>query len=140
MVNPRALGDPSVAGYKQLLRDFIERRPSGTRQRIAQALGTHKSFVSQVTNPTLKVPLPAPHVATIFKICHFSTEEREAFLAAYRVAHPNQAAALERDQAPETQVVKIEVPLLKDPARQAQLVATIEDMAAKLIALARLPD
>ncbi len=136
MANPRPSGDPSVAGYKQLLRDFIERRPSGTRQRIALALGTHKSFVSQVTNPVLPVPLPAPHVATIFKICHFSAEERDAFLEAYRIAHPNQAAALEKGEMAGHQVLRIELPQLKDPARQARLAEAIEDMAAKLIALA----
>ena len=64
----KTAADQSVATYKQLLREYIDRRPSGTRQRIAKALGTHKSFVSQITNPALRVPLPAPHVASIFKI------------------------------------------------------------------------
>lgn len=126
-----------VVAYKQLLRDYIDRRPSGTRQRVALALGTHKSFVSQITNPAYRVPLPAQHVATIFKICHFSPEERGKFLDAYRLAHPNQAASLEAEQSGATRTVKIEVPAFHDPRRQEQLVEAIQDVAQKLIALAR---
>jgi hypothetical protein len=45
-------------------------------------LGTHKSFISQITNPTYRVPVPARHVAAIMRICHFVPEERRAFLDA----------------------------------------------------------
>ncbi|WP_282605206.1 hypothetical protein [Pelagibius sp. Alg239-R121] len=127
----------SVATYKQILREFIDRRPSGTRQRIAKALGTHKSFVSQITNPALRVPLPAPHVASIFKICHFSPEERGCFLDAYRIAHPNQAAALESEEVSGKRIVMIELPDFEDPGKQERLAEAIEDIAAKMIALAR---
>ena len=133
---PQATDQPVVA-YKQLLRDYIDRRPSGTRQRVALALGTHKSFVSQITNPAYRVPLPAQHVATIFKICHFSPEERGRFLDAYRLAHPNQAASLEAEQSGATRSLKIEVPAFRDPRRQEQVAEAIQDIAQKLIALAR---
>ena len=133
----KSAADQSVATYKQILREFIDRRPSGTRQRIAKALGTHKSFVSQITNPALRVPLPAPHVASIFKICHFSPEERETFLDAYRIAHPNQAAALESEQASGKRIVMIELPEFKDPGKQERLADAIQEVAAKMIALAR---
>ena len=46
--------DDAVAAYKQILRECIDRRPSGTRQKIALALGKHKSFVSQMTNPAYR--------------------------------------------------------------------------------------
>ncbi len=133
----KAAADQSVATYKQLLREYIDRRPSGTRQRIAKALGTHKSFVSQITNPALRVPLPAPHVASIFKICHFSPEERESFLDAYRIAHPNQAAALESEQLSGKRIVMIELPQFKDSAKQDRLADAIQEVADRMIALAR---
>lgn len=136
-VGLKAAGDQSVATYKQLLREYIDRRPSGTRQRIAKVLGTHKSFVSQITNPALRVPLPAPHVASIFKICHFSPEERESFLDAYRIAHPNQAAALESEQLSGKRIVMIELPQFKDPAKQDRLADAIQEVADRMIALAR---
>ena len=85
--------EDALAAYKALLRDLINQRPSGTRQRIAKVLGTHKSFISQVTNPALKVPLPAQHVEPIFRICHFSTEEQRSFLKLYRQAHPSQTVS-----------------------------------------------
>ena len=70
-----------VRAYKQHLQACIDRRPSGTRQKIAGALGKHKSFVSQITNPAYPSPVPPHHLTTIFEICHFSAEERSAFMA-----------------------------------------------------------
>ncbi|MDJ0971834.1 MAG: hypothetical protein QNJ06_18205 [Kiloniellales bacterium] len=127
----------AVGAYKSLLKTFLERRPSGTRQRIAEALGTHKSFVSQITNPNYRVPLPAQHVASIMKICHFSPEERRAFLAAYRKAHPQQAVFPEEVAATGRRVVQIEIPAFDDPKRQAEVAEAIEELARRLIALAR---
>ena len=80
-----------IAGYKTLLRSVIERRPSGLRGRLAMALGKHKSFVSQITNPSYTVPIPATDLTTIFEICHLAPAEREQFLALYREAHPERA-------------------------------------------------
>jgi hypothetical protein len=77
-----------IAAYKAILKDYIDRRPAGMRARIAAAIGKHKSFVSQLTNPIYPVPVPARHVSTIVEICHFSAEERKTFLKAYALAHP----------------------------------------------------
>ena len=131
-------GDGPVAAYKRLLRAYLDRRPSGTRQRLAAALGTHKSFVSQITNPAYRVPLPAQHVARIMAICRFSPEEREAFLAAWRAAHPEQPSGPE-SSGPESSddgVVRIEVPEFGDPARRREVAELIRDMAERIIALA----
>ena len=46
---------------KQHLQACIDRRPSGTRQKIAGALGKPKSFVSQITNPAYPSPVPPHH-------------------------------------------------------------------------------
>lgn len=81
-----------VAAYKRLLQDYLDRRPSGMRLQIARAMGKHRSFVSQITNPAYSIPIPARHLETIFRICHFSPTERKTFLAAYAEAHPNQQA------------------------------------------------
>ena len=76
-----------IRAYKVLLLQVLEQRPSGTRQRLADALGKHRSFVTQITSPSYATPIPQKHLATIFNVCHFSAAEREAFLAAYRKAH-----------------------------------------------------
>ena len=128
-------GDDPVAAYKRLLKTYLDRRPSGTRQRIAQALGTHKSFVSQIANPAYRVPLPAQHVRTILRICHFSPEEERAFLAAYARAHPSPEPLAA--PAPTPRVLRIELPDLGDPVRQRKLAETIEELAERIIALAR---
>ena len=133
---PRPNTERAVVAYKTLLRDFIDRRPSGTRQRLAVALGTHKSFISQITNPAYRIPLPAQHVATIIKICHFSPEERSLFLEAFRAAHPNQAGALESGQANGGRILEIEIPPFRDPGRQDRVTETIREMAKRIIALA----
>jgi len=128
-----AVGDP-VGDYKRLLRRIIDSRPSGMRVRIARALGKHKSFVSQITNPAYAVPLPARHLETIFEICHFSPEERQQFLAAYTRAHPDTARRLAppgRSARP-TRTVDIEVPDLGDATLQAEFEDTLRRFVAGL--------
>lgn len=132
----RSQTEQAVIAYKTLLREFIDRRPSGTRQRLAAALGTHKSFISQITNPAYRIPLPAQHVATIFKICHFAPEERSAFMEPFRAAHPNQARALELDSPGGSRTLQIEIPPFQDPARQERVAETIQAVAKRIIALA----
>src|SRR2546423_9483466 len=84
--------DPApIAVYKTILRDCIDRRPAGLRARLADAMGKHKSFVSQLTNPIYPMPVPARHIETIFEICHFSPEERRSLLKAYARAHQEKA-------------------------------------------------
>ncbi len=133
--------DNPVAAYKHLLREMIDRRPSGTRLKIARALGKHKSFVSQIINPAYTVPVPAKHLATIFDLCHFSGEERRLFLDAYDRAHPGRQAEpreIEPEAAdPDIDVLEIQIPVLSDPRRRADLIDTIRQFADHAIALAR---
>ena len=84
----------SVQAYKRILQEVLDRRPSGTRQRLAQALERNRSFITQISNPSYAVPIPAPHVVAILEICHFSNLERAAFLDAYRTAHPRSLVAV----------------------------------------------
>jgi hypothetical protein len=122
-----------VAVYKTLLRDVLDRRPSGTRQRLAVALGTNRSFISQITNPAYDVPVPAQHIGTIFEVCHLSAAERAAFLGAYRRAHPRRL--LEPMAAPRTRMVVLSVPDLGPAANRAfdsRLSAFAADLAQEL--------
>jgi hypothetical protein len=90
----------AVAAYKRVLQEVLDKRPSGTRQRLADALKRNRSFVTQIANPAYAVPIPARHVATIFGVCHFSPVERAAFLDAYHLAHPRSPVAVsERSRA-----------------------------------------
>jgi hypothetical protein len=83
-----------VQVYKRILQEVLDRRPSGTRQRLADVLQRNRSFITQIANPAYAVPVPSRHVATIFEVCHFSPGERAAFLEAYHLAHPRSLVAV----------------------------------------------
>lgn len=85
---PEPTGQEAVAAYKRILATVIDRRPSGTRQRLAAALAKNRSFISQITNPAYSTPIPVNHLEVIFEICHFSAAERSQFNEAYIRAHP----------------------------------------------------
>jgi hypothetical protein len=78
----------NIETYKTILRDVLDQRPSGTRQRLATALGKNRSFISQMSNPAYSSPIPAPHLEIIFEICHFPPSDKRAFLDAFGRAHP----------------------------------------------------
>ena len=77
-----------VGEYKALLRAVLENRPSGTRKRLAEVLGKNRSFVSQISNPAYRTPIPSTHLNTIIEVCHLSDQEKQEFIEAYRRAHP----------------------------------------------------
>lgn len=137
MASGKGTGMDPVAAYKTLLRQLIDRRPSGTRQRIAEAFGTHKSFVSQVTNPAYRVPLPAQHIPTLFRVCHFSEEEQRAFLEIYARAHPAQSSAIDELAGIERDVIRIPLPDFGDPEIGREVEELIRDFAERVIELAR---
>jgi len=126
--------DP-VAAYKTLLRQMIERRPSGTKRKLAAAFGTHPSFISQITNPALRVPLPAQHIPALFRVCHFSAEEQESFLDLYATAHPSQSVAIDELAASERDVLRIPIPAFDRPETRAEVEALIREFADRVIAL-----
>ena len=43
--------DDAIRDYKQILAAIIDRRPSGTRQRLADELGKNRSFITQIISP-----------------------------------------------------------------------------------------
>jgi hypothetical protein len=122
-----------VAEYKRQLQHVCDNRPSGTRGRLAQALGTNRSFVSQLVNPAYAMPIPAQHLETIFEVCHLSPAERAAFLASYDRAHPGR-----RDSAlaaARTRLITLAVPDLGHPRRNRAIEEMIGDHARQLVRL-----
>jgi hypothetical protein len=122
--------EATVAAYKEILRRVLDRRPSGIRQRLAEALGKNRSFISQISNPSYAVPIPAQHIETIFEICHFSPAEREAFLGAYERAHPRRAR--HAHEGHRWRVVTLRLPDLGDDDKNRQLEKMLHDFVARL--------
>ncbi len=139
MADGTAPPSDAIAEYKALLRLYIDRRPSGTRQKLAGAFGTHKSFISQVTNPAYRVPLPAQHIPALFKVCHFSPEEQRMFMEIYARAHPGQFGAIEELAHFEEGVLRIPLPQFADPERRREVEQLIRDFAERVIALMQEP-
>jgi hypothetical protein len=129
-VNDGAPG-ATVADYKTLLQAVCDKRPSGTRGRLALALGTNRSFVSQLVNPNYAMPIPAQHLETIFEVCHFSPAERGAFLAAYDEAHPGRREVGE--PATGTRVVSLTVPDLGNVRRNQAVDVMLTDFVRHLV-------
>ncbi|WP_342362522.1 hypothetical protein [Terrarubrum flagellatum] len=135
MTDAPAITDASpLAEYKAILRTVIDNRPSGTRQRLAEAIGKNRSFISQIVNPAYATPVPAQHLETIFHICHFGPQEKQAFLAAYRAAHPGRLDS-EGALHPMRRLV-VELPDFGDPemnARADHIVIAVARGLASLI-------
>src|SRR5262252_1166739 len=131
--------DELVAAYKRLLQEYIDRRPSGLRLKIAKAIGKHRSFVSQITNPSYPIPVPARHLEAIFRICHLAPDERQAFMAAYDAAHPRHPREARRTprKARERRAVEIELPALGDPELEREMEEFLRHMARQLEKLVR---
>ena len=123
----------TAADYKRLLQQVCDNRPSGTRGRLAVALGTNRSFVSQLVNPVYAMPIPSQHLETIFEVCHFSPAEREAFLAAYDKAHPGRRDTGEPSAG--VRVISLTVPDLGDARRNHAVDAAMAEYARQLARL-----
>ena len=120
----------AVAAYKRLLAAVIDLRPSGTRQRLATALGKNRSFISQITNPTYLTPIPAKHLDKLFEICHFSADERRRFIEAYTRAHPNRPALVHDSHKMRAHTVYL--PDLGDVEKNAKLQSAIDRFVSEI--------
>lgn len=120
----------NVGAYKAVLRRVIDTRPSGTRHRLANALGKNRSFISQIANPVYTVPIPVQHLETIFEICHFTAADRREFMTAYAEAHPRRLDLVRKPAA--TRKLTLAVPDLGDPQRNRLLDETIAEVARRL--------
>jgi len=131
--DPSSEGVSPVAAYKHLLKEALDRRPSGMRQRLAKAIGKNRSFVSQISNPAYPTPIPAEHVDRILEVCHFAPEERAAFLKAYRAAHPRRA--LQAAPPSGSRILTVDVPNFSDAEKNRAFDKAVEDMVARLARL-----
>ena len=130
----RAVADTSaVEEYKGILQQVLENRPAGTRRRLAEALGKNRSFISQITNPAYSVPIPAPHLETIFEICHFLAPEKSRFLASYGRAHPDRAPASHAE--PRWRELVLRVPDLRDREKNKLLDELLKETVQKVVRL-----
>ena len=134
MTATRGTRKEHVAAYKTILRRFIDQRPSGVRRKIAEVTGTHKSFISQLTNPSDATPLPVRHIDAIFAVCRLSTEERRTFLDEYRAAHPGHATTRHARQR-HTRTLHVQVPMLEDEKRQQALESLVRDTVRRMCEL-----
>ncbi len=133
MRRPRDASTGTVAEYKKVLKAALDGRPSGMRQRLAEAIGKNRSFVSQISNPAYQVPIPARYVGLIFDLCHFSAQERAKFLAAYSRAHPGRLAIA--TEARHERRLTLALPDLGDADKNRQLETLLHDLVHRLALL-----
>ena len=126
----RARGE-AVNSYKAVLKRILDTRPSGTRHRLAIALGKNRSFISQIANPVYAVPIPRQHLDTIFEVCHFTAADRREFLGAYAQAHPRSVNAARKPAG--ARKVTLTVPDLGDARRNRLLDETLAEIARRLV-------
>ena len=123
----------AVAAYKDILRAVLDARPSGTRQRLADALAKNRSFITQIANPAYATPIPGQHLDVIFDICHFSARERADFMAAYHDAHPGRLRLV--GAHPHHRKLTLHVPDLGDTERNKLLDEMLHEVAQKMAAI-----
>lgn len=109
----------AVRRYKSVFQSVLDNRPSGTRQRLSVALGTNRSFISQIGNPTYEVPIPIQHLEIIFSICHFSPSEKDEFMTYYRAAHPDLDDGVKVERT--MRAVTLAVPNFADPRKNRKM-------------------
>src|SRR3954451_4486747 len=122
----------TVANYKRILAKVLDNRPSGTRQKLATALGKNRSFVSQIANATYATPIPAQHLDLIFEICVFPAGERKAFLDAYSRAHPGKLERIRHKKEHRLRPITVYVPDLDDEAKNHALDRLLTDIALRI--------
>ncbi|HTO33768.1 MAG TPA: hypothetical protein VL202_21740 [Pararhizobium sp.] len=127
----RDANEEAIMAYKAILAGIIDNRPSGTRQRLAVALGKHRSFVTQITSPGYATPLPARHLATIFQVCHVSKAEQDRFLEAYQLAHPGKLPDL--GSAGGLRQLTVMVADFGDERKNRMLDEAIQDFIQKIV-------
>jgi hypothetical protein len=137
---PRTGAAGAVAQYKRILRAVLDDRPSGTRQRLALALGKNRSFITQLTSPVYAVPIPQQHVATILEVCQFASAQRRAFLVAYGAAHggkPPSAQPPSAEPSAAMRTVTLSVPDLGSADRNRLVDRMIDELALRMVRFAR---
>ena len=126
-----------IRAYKTFLKEAVEARPSGLRLRIASQIGKNKSFVSQITSPNYKTPLPEKYVDPILDAIHLTQKERDQFLHIYRRAHPRARARSTEPVHEEMRLLRIELPKLESRRLEGRVDQMIAQFARNLNDIAR---
>jgi hypothetical protein len=126
-----------IATYKRILQDVLNRRPSGMRQRLAEALGKNRSFITQISNPAYQTPIPVQHLHRIIEICHFSAQERDQLLHAYNQAHPRRLLMLQERE--KNRRLTITLPDLGSDSKNRRLDTLLSEFADKIARLLLAP-
>ena len=126
-----------IAAYKRILQDVLNRRPSGMRQRLAEALGKNRSFITQISNPAYQTPIPVQHLHRIIEICHFSAQERDQLLHAYNPAHPRRLLMLQERE--KNRRLTITLPDLGSDSKNRRLDTLLGEFADKIARLLLAP-
>ena len=126
-----------IAAYKRILQDVLNRRPSGMRQRLAEALGKNRSFITQISNPAYQTPIPVQHLHRIIEICHFSAQERDQLLHAYNQAHPRRLLMLQERE--KNRRLTITLPDLGSDSKNRRLDTLLGEFADKIARLLLAP-
>jgi hypothetical protein len=128
---PTVSAQDAVTAYKRMLAEIIDRRPSGTRQRLATALAKNRSFVSQITSAAYATPIPSNHLDAIFAVCHFSPAEKREFTRLYHAAHPKKTVGA---RAPRP-VLAVQLPDLGDAERNKKLHGLVSGFVRQIVKL-----
>lgn len=124
-----------VQDYKMFLAEVISKRPSGIKRRLAEALNTNPSFISQITSPNYRIPIPLAHLPIIIKVLHLSKKEKNEFLRLYHLAHPmGLSEGYLGDETDEDKLV-VHLPRFKDKRTAREVRTLIEQFANRIIAL-----
>lgn len=126
----------AVTEYKTILRRAIDSRPSGTRGRLARALGKNRSFVSHIINPAYATPIPARHLETVLELCHISDEDRRRFIDAYERAHPGRLRPVVGGAKLRSHTILL--PDLNDVSQNAELDRLVDDFVVRISRFAKL--
>ena len=128
--------DEAIRVYKSILSAVIDQRPSGTRQRLADALGKHRSFVTQITSPAYADADPG---ASIFRRSSPSAtsaqpERRRSSWPPIARAHPGKAPADLGTRR--TRHISFSVPDLGDDKQNAALDKAINEFIHRITSIA----
>jgi len=121
-----------IRAYKRVLHDALNARPAGVRLRIADTIGTNKSFVSQITNPRYNTPLPAKYVEPLLDAVRPTAAERDRFLALYHEAHHMAGKRAGRPATEKARVLRIELPRLGSRSLERRVDTLVQELARQV--------
>ena len=127
--------DDLIGTYKDLIRSYLAIRPSGLRKKISDAIGTNRSFVTQITNPNYRVPIPSQYILKIMDVCHLSTLERSNFIKAYLAAHPGNADLLSARSSSKDASYTVDLSSVEDSESREMIKRSLRSVAETLIAM-----